>query len=67
MAFVKYLSQDDIPEKNRVNDLDNIIQIQSVNSKIMKQHYEMYLQLMRKKSPLSRIQREQIAVVVSAF
>ena len=65
MAFIKYLKQEDIPEANRVKDLDNIIQIHSVHSKVMKQHYEMYLEIMRKRSPLSRAQREMIAVVVS--
>ncbi|NOR45714.1 MAG: hypothetical protein GQ534_09035 [Candidatus Delongbacteria bacterium] len=65
MAFIKYLKQDEIPEQNRVKDIDNIIQIHSVHSKVMKQHYEMYLELMRKRSPLSRIQREMIAVIVS--
>lgn len=65
MAFIEYKSQDSIPETYRVNDLDNIIQISSVNAKVMKLHYEFYLALMRKKSPLTRIQRESIAVLVS--
>ncbi len=66
MAFIKYLAQADIPEKNRVDDLDNIIQIHGVNSNILRNHYDMYINLMRKRSPLSRIQREEIAVTVSA-
>lgn len=65
MAFIKYLKQDEIPEQNRVKDLDNIIQIHSVHSKVMKQHYDLYLEIMRKRSPLSRAQREMMAVVVS--
>lgn len=65
MAFIKYLKQEEIPEANRVKDEDNIIQIHGIHSKVMKQHYDMYLELMRKKSPLSRIQREMMAVVVS--
>ena len=65
MAFIKYLEQEDIPEQNRVKDLDNIIQIHSVHSKVMKQHYDIYLEIMRKRSPLARTQREMIAVVVS--
>ena len=65
MAYIGFLSQEEIPEKNRVNDLDNIIQIHGIHSEVMKQHYNMYLTLMRKQSPLSRIQREEIAVVVS--
>ncbi|MCK4980999.1 MAG: carboxymuconolactone decarboxylase family protein [Candidatus Delongbacteria bacterium] len=31
----------------------------------MKQHYDLYLEIMRKRSPLSRAQREMMAVVVS--
>ena len=65
MAFIKYLKQDEIPEQNRVKDLDNIIQIHSVHSKVMKQHYDLYLEIMRKRSPLSRAQREMMAVLVS--
>ena len=65
MAFIKYLKQDEIPEQNRVKDLDNIIQIHSIHSKVMKQHYDFYLEIMRKRSPLSRAQREMMAVVVS--
>jgi hypothetical protein len=66
MAYIRFLSQEEIPAKNRVNDLDNIIQIHGIHSPVMKHHYDMYLTLMRKQSPLSRIQREEIAVVVSS-
>jgi hypothetical protein len=65
MAFIKYLSQEEIPARNRVNDDDNIIQIHGVHSDVMRTHYEMYIALMRKRGPLTRIQREMIAVVVS--
>ena len=67
MAFINYLNQEDISEKNRVNDPDKIIQIHGVNSGVMKNHYDMYITIMRKRSPLSRIQREEIAVAVSAI
>lgn len=68
MAFIKYLEKKDIPEKNRVENTDNIniIQIHSVNSGVMKKHFDMYITLMHKHSPLSRIQREEIAVTVSS-
>ena len=56
MAFIKYLTQEEIPERNRVNDLDNIIQIHGINSGVMRNHYDLYITLMRKRSPLSRIQ-----------
>lgn len=65
MAYIKYLSQEEIPEKNRVDDMDNIVQVHGVNSGVMKNHFDMYITLMRKRSPLSRIQRESIAVTVS--
>jgi alkylhydroperoxidase family enzyme len=67
MAFIKYLEQDEIPEKNRVDDDDNILQIHGINSNIMKNHFDMYISLTRKHSPLTRVQREEIAVAVSAI
>jgi len=66
MAYIKYLRPDEIPEADRVSDNDNIIQIHGVNSPTMRQHHELYRQLMYGRGPLSRIQREMIAVVVSA-
>ena len=75
MAFISY-----IPESEASNELrqlydryreprggvDNIIRIHSHNPKSMFGHYEFYRHLMRGPSPLTRIQREMIAVVVSA-
>jgi len=66
MAFISYLPQDQIPETDRVPDDDNIIQIHGVHSRIMRQHFELYRELMYSRGPLSRIQREMIALVVSA-
>lgn len=66
MAFIKYLSAKDIPGEDRVSDSDHILQIHSVHSKIMKQHFDLYKELMYSRGPLTRIQREMIAVVVSA-
>ncbi|MBT3250393.1 MAG: hypothetical protein HN729_03525 [Candidatus Marinimicrobia bacterium] len=67
MAFIPYLSQDKIPVDHRVSDHDNIVQIHSVHSKVMKMHLDLYLEMMRKKGPLSFIQREMIAVLVSSI
>ena len=67
MAFIGTIDQEKILEKNRVPDTDNIIQIHSINSNIMKNHYDLYLSLMRKSSPVSRKIREMIAVVVSSI
>lgn len=66
MAFIEYLPEDQIPEEDRVDDHDNIIQIHGVHSRTLRQHYELYRELMYCKGPLSRVQREMIAVVVSA-
>lgn len=66
MAYISYLSQNEIPDAERVPDNDNIIQIHGVHSKTMVHHYEMYVELMRRRGALTRIQREQIAVMVSA-
>ena len=66
MAYISYLPEEQIPEADRVPDRDNIIRIHGVHSRIMRQHYDLYRELMYGRSPLSRIQREMIAVVVSA-
>jgi len=66
MAFIRYLSDEEIPERDRVADRDNIIRIHGVHSRTMRQHYALYKELMRGAGPLSRAQREMIAVVVSA-
>lgn len=66
MAFIEYVSEGLIPIDDRVPDQDNILRIHGVHSRTMRQHYDLYKQLMYGKGPLSRIQREMIAVVVSA-
>ena len=65
MAFIRYVAEEEIPESDRVADRDNIIRIHGVHSRTMKHHYELYKELMRGRSPLTRAQREMIAVVVS--
>ena len=67
MAFIHYQLEDRIPPGDRVEDRDNIIRIHGVHSRVMRQHYELYVELMRGPGPLSRIQREMIAVVVSTI
>ena len=46
--------------------VDNIIRIHSLNPRSMRDHVALYAHLMRGPSPLSRAQREMIAVSVSA-
>lgn len=67
MAFISYVPADHIPPDHDVPDRDNIIRIHGVNSKSMRSHYDLYVDLMRRPGPLSREQREMIAVVVSGI
>ncbi len=46
--------------------VDNILKIHSLNPPSLTAHFELYKTVMRGRSPLSRVQREMIAVVVSA-
>lgn len=66
MAFIPYLADDQIPERDRVADTDHIIRIHGVHPQTMRHHYELYVELMRRPGPLTRVQREMIAVGVSA-
>ncbi len=66
MAFIGYVPQDGIPAGDRVPDDDNILRIHGVHSATLRQHYELYAELMRGPGPLTRVQREMVAVVVSA-
>lgn len=66
MAFIDYAAEESIPAIDQVADRDNILRIHGIHSRTMRQHYDLYRELMYGKGPLSRIQREMIAVVVSA-
>jgi len=46
--------------------VDNILAVHSLNPRSMEDHHRLYAWLMRGTSPLSRVQREMIAVTVSA-
>jgi hypothetical protein len=67
MAFIAYYPEEALTETERISDPDNIIQIHRIHPAVMRHHYDLYVALMRKRGPLSRIQREMIAVVISAF
>lgn len=67
MAFIDYPDPAEIPEEDRVSDDDNIIRIHGVHSRVTRLHYDLYRELMYGPGPLSRIQREMIAVVVSGL
>jgi alkylhydroperoxidase family enzyme len=75
MAFIPYVPYEEatgllaeLYQRYRGPDgaLDNILRIHSLNARSMRDHVELYAHLMRGPSPLSRVQREMIAVVVSA-
>jgi len=75
MAHIKYVARADAGELlaefyDRYSDsrgrLDNILRIHSLNPPSMRHHYDLYRHLMAGPSPLSRVQREMIAVAVSA-
>ncbi len=66
MAYIDYLEPDAIPAADRVADDDNIIRIHGVHSRALKLHHDLYRELMYGPGPLTRVQREMIAVVVSA-
>ncbi len=67
MAFIQYRSPKEQPVEDRVNDNDHILQVHSVHSRVMRQHWELYRELMHAASPLTRVQREMVAVVVSSL
>ena len=66
MAYIDYIAAEEIPEADRVDDDDNIIRIHGVHSRTMRHHLDLYRELMHGPGPLTRVQREMIAVVVSA-
>jgi alkylhydroperoxidase family enzyme len=66
MAFIPFVSDDQIPEPDHVPDRDHILRVHGVHPRAMRLHYELYLELMRGPSPLTRVQREMLAVAVSA-
>ncbi len=67
MPFIKYVSLSDIAESDRVADDDNILRIHGVHSRVLKLHYDLYVELMHRRGPLTRIQREIIGTTVSSL
>jgi len=65
MAWIPYLPESQIPEEDRVPDQDHILRVHGVHGRVMKLHYDLYRELMYGRSPLSRLQRERIALCVS--
>ncbi len=66
MAYIPYLDPDQIDPAHQVADRDNIVQIHGVHGEVLRQHHDLYRELMYSRGPLTRVQREMIGVVVSA-
>ena len=66
MASIPLVPDDQIPAADRVADEDHIIRVHGIHPRVMRLHFELYIELMRGRGPLTRIQREMVAVVVSA-
>lgn len=75
MAYIPYVPADDATGlleelygqyATKDGALDNILRIHSLNPRSMRDHFQLYAHLMRGPSPLTRVQREMLAIVVSA-
>lgn len=76
MAWIKVIREDDATGELKAlyqkmiepwGGVDNILKIHSLNPPSLAGHFEFYQTLMRGRSDLTRVQREMIAVVVSAL
>ena len=67
MAHIAYVPADALAPADRVNDSDHIIQVHAVHPAVMRQHYDLYAQLMHRPGPLPRREREVLGVRVSAL
>jgi len=76
MAWIKIIHEDEAEgELKKLYEklvepwggVDNILKIHSLNPASLSGHFELYKTLMRASSDLTRVQREMIAVVVSAL
>jgi uncharacterized peroxidase-related enzyme len=66
MAHIRYVPDDQIPPGDRVADHDDVFRVHGVHSRVMRHHHDLFVELMRGPGPLSRFQRELIALAVSA-
>ncbi len=67
MAFIRYRPESDLAPGERVADPDHIIQIHGVHPAVMRDHYQLYRDVMHGPGPLSRREREVLAVRTSAI
>ena len=61
MAFIDY-----VPAEEWKLDADNILRIHGINPPVLSAHLALYRTVMHGESPLTRMQREMLAVVVSS-
>jgi alkylhydroperoxidase family enzyme len=75
MAFINYVGETEATDETRAayarhrnchGGVDNILRIHGANPATMGAHSELYRSLMFAPSPLTRTQREMLALVVSA-
>ena len=66
MAYIRIIPPERIPAEDQVPDRDNIVQIHGVSSRMIRRHHGLYREVMYGEGPLTRTQREIIAVAVSA-
>lgn len=62
MAFIDY-----VETAEWELDPDNILRVHGINPPVLRAHYDLYKAVMYGASPLSRVQRELIAVAVSSL
>jgi alkylhydroperoxidase family enzyme len=67
VAFIRYVPPEELPPEQRVDDPDHIIQVHAVHPAVMRQHLELYRQVMHRSGPLTRREREVMAVRVSGL
>ncbi len=67
MAFISYLSPDQLAPSERVADRDHIIQIHAIHPAVMRGHFDLYRTVMHGPGPLSRREREMLAIRVSGL
>lgn len=67
MAFIEFVPEAEQPPAYRVPDRDHILQVHGVHPEVMRHHYDLYVALMHGRGPLTRTQREMIAVTISGM
>ena len=54
MAFIRYVTDQELPSADRVPDSDNILQIHGVHPHVMHQHYQLYRTMLDYAEKLTR-------------